>query len=99
VTLGWITDRDLLLFVERLPEAQRQVLVLRYMLDLTTAEIAQVLGRTSADVRSLHHRGLTFLRARLAALGRAPEAGRGIKMRAWPRPAPVIRRRRFVLSG
>jgi RNA polymerase sigma-70 factor (ECF subfamily) len=99
LTLGWITDRDLLLFVERLPEAQRQVLVLRYMLDLTTAEIAQVLSRTTADVRSLHHRGLSFLRARLAALGRTPEAGRGIKMRAWPRPAPVIRRRRFVLSA
>jgi DNA-directed RNA polymerase specialized sigma24 family protein len=97
--LDWISDRELVLFVDRLPLAQRQVLLLRYMLDLTHAQIAEVLDRTPDDVRALHSRALRFLRTRLAALGR--DARHGTRSRAMRpvREARVLRHRRFVLLG
>jgi RNA polymerase sigma-70 factor (ECF subfamily) len=97
--LTWIADRDLLLFIERLPLAQRQVLMLRYALDLTPREVAQVLDRTPGDVRILQHRALHFLNERLTALGRAPQRrGPRISMRRGLREAQVLRSRRFVLA-
>lgn len=97
--LGWIVDRDLLFLVERLPVPQRQVLVLRYMLGLSTQETAQQLNLSPNNVAVLHYRALNFLRERLTALGRAP-AGRANRepMRTWPKPAKVLRSRRFVLK-
>ena len=70
--LRWMSDSEMLLLIERLSPLQRQVLVLRYMLDLSCAEVAEVLGRSSESVRQLQHRALEFLRARLHALGRQP---------------------------
>lgn len=70
--LQWVSDSELLFFIERLPLVQRQVLVLRYMLDLSTAEIGQILDRTPESIRQTQHRALGFLQARLAALGREP---------------------------
>jgi DNA-directed RNA polymerase specialized sigma24 family protein len=95
--LDWITDHDLMLFVERLPLAQRQVLALRYMLGLTHPEIAQVLGKSHASIRVLHHRALEFLRARLAAVGRSPIRRQPTRMRRTPRYAHVLRSRRYAL--
>jgi RNA polymerase sigma-70 factor (ECF subfamily) len=95
--LNWISDDDLLLFVERLPLPQRQALLLRYMLDLTNEEIGQAMGRTPEDVRKLHHRALRFLESRLGAIGREPPNGRRIRMRRWSKQATVLRRRRFAL--
>jgi RNA polymerase sigma factor (sigma-70 family) len=66
--LGWISDRDLLLFVERLPLAQRQVLTLRYMMEMDNGEVGEVLGRSPSEVRVLHYRAVSFLRDRLAAV-------------------------------
>ena len=74
-TLGWISDRDLLLFVERLPLAQRQVLTLRYMMDMTNREVGEILGRSPSEVRVLHYRAVSFLRDRLAEV-RRPERRR-----------------------
>jgi RNA polymerase sigma-70 factor (ECF subfamily) len=68
--VGWISDRDLLLFVERLPLAQRQVLMLRYMMDMSNREVAEILDRSPSEVRVLHHRAVSFLRERLEAVGR-----------------------------
>ena len=97
-SLAWISDRDLMLFVDRLPIAQRQVIVLRFMLDMSHAEIAGVLGRSATDIRTLQYRGLRFLEQRLTAIGREPVAGRRSRMRVYRRQAPVLRMRRFSLS-
>jgi RNA polymerase sigma-70 factor (ECF subfamily) len=53
----WMADRELNMFVERLPLAQRQVLVMRHMIGFSYPEIASILGRNLADVRSLNSRG------------------------------------------
>jgi RNA polymerase sigma-70 factor (ECF subfamily) len=95
--LGWVADRELLLFIERLPLAQRQVLALRYMLDLSYPEIAAVLDRGQDDVRSLHSRAVRFLRARLTAVGRSPVSQRQVPARSCPKHAWVLRHRRFAL--
>jgi RNA polymerase sigma-70 factor (ECF subfamily) len=51
--------------LERLPEAQREALVLQHWHGWTLAEIAEHLGRTPAAVAGLLHRGLQQLRQRL----------------------------------
>jgi len=94
-----ISDRELQLFVERLPAGQRQVLLLRYMLDLSTAEIAQVLGQTPEAVRQQQSRALAFLRERLVAVGRRPERHTRIGTRALVRRSRVLSSRRFSLFG
>jgi RNA polymerase sigma-70 factor (ECF subfamily) len=53
--------------VMRLPLAQRQVVFLRYVMDLSPAEIADVLGRSPAGVRQLQSRAVRTLRRRLDA--------------------------------
>jgi RNA polymerase sigma-70 factor (ECF subfamily) len=96
--LTWIADRELLMFVERLPLQQRQILVMRFMLDLTSAEIAQMLGLTSDAVRSQQARAMRALRKRLAAVGRTSERrDRWSPVRRGVRQAPVLRHRRFAL--
>jgi RNA polymerase sigma-70 factor (ECF subfamily) len=95
--LGWITDRELMMFFERLPLAQRQVLVLRFMLDLPPNQIAEILGRSNEDVRSLQHRGLRFLEQRLSVLGRAPRQDRQSHWRRRTTWLGVVRERRFAL--
>lgn len=100
--LEWFSDKDLMILVGRLPLAQRQVLMLRYMMDLSAPEIAEILDRSPDAVRQLHQRAITYLRARMAALGRTPEAGRrraSLPMRQVFRQAPVLRARRFAVLG
>jgi RNA polymerase sigma-70 factor (ECF subfamily) len=94
--LSWVSDRDLLVFIERLPFAQQQVLLLRFMLDLSHTQTAAVLDRSVADVRNLQSRALRFLRARLVAIGREPRRARTRMVRCPPK-APVLRSRRFAL--
>ena len=98
--IHWLTDRELMMFVERLPLPQRQVLVLRYMLDLTTRDIARILGRSLEDVRKLDSRARVFLEQRLTAIGKVPRGpGRRLGWRRMRRPAPVMRQRRHALSS
>ncbi|HEY7719321.1 MAG TPA: SigE family RNA polymerase sigma factor [Pedococcus sp.] len=49
----------------RLPRRQREVLVLRYYLDLSEAEIADALGISAGSVKAHAHRGLAALRDHL----------------------------------
>jgi RNA polymerase sigma-70 factor (ECF subfamily) len=95
--LDWISDRELLLFIERLPLQQRQVLVLRYMLDLKVNEVAEIMGTTPNHVSVLQHRALGFLRERLAALGRTARDECAPRYRRRVPQAQVLRTRRFVL--
>lgn len=50
----------------RLPFRQRAVLALRYYVDLSEAEIAQVLDCRLGTVKSAHHRGIAKLREELS---------------------------------
>jgi RNA polymerase sigma-70 factor (ECF subfamily) len=96
---GWISDRELLLFVERLPLLQRQVLALRYMLDFAPSEIATILGRSPGSVAVIQSRALARLRERLAAVGRVSPRGKSMRSRTWVRPARIVRARRFALTA
>jgi RNA polymerase sigma-70 factor (ECF subfamily) len=102
-SLDWLEDRDLVGMIEQLPLAQRQVIVLRYMLELRGAEIADILDRSPDAVRQLHQRAMRYLRARMSPTDKAPlPAGRGrverASMRRAVRPATVLRARRYMLS-
>ena len=52
--------------LERLPKAERDVLLLSVVEELGTAEMAEVLGRSESAVRALLFRARTRLRERLA---------------------------------
>jgi RNA polymerase sigma-70 factor (ECF subfamily) len=98
--LNWLTDSEVLVFVERLPPTQRQVLAMRYGLSMTTQETADALDRTPVAVRKLEHRALRFLEQRLESTGRH-SVGRAQRVAtlARLRRAPVLSSRRFALAG
>jgi RNA polymerase sigma factor (sigma-70 family) len=58
--------RAILAALRLLPHRQREVLVLRYYLDLPDAEISAVMGIGPSSVRSAAHRGLGGLERLLA---------------------------------
>lgn len=66
VSITGLSDAQLALALKRLPIGQRQVLVLRYMLGLSTDEVADVMDATPKAVRNLQYRGLSYLRSALA---------------------------------
>ncbi len=80
--LGWVSDRRLLLLIESLPSTQRQVLTLRYMMDLTNREVAEVLGLSPSSVKVLHYRAMRFLRERMDLPAADPTSHRGKGIRA-----------------
>ena len=47
--------------IERLPEAQRQVVMLRFLSGLSVAETAQTLGKTENNVKVLQHKAIAKL--------------------------------------
>jgi len=69
-------DRDLLALVRRLPLPQRQVIVLRYVVDLDWRTIGLVLEKSPDAVRQLEQRAFRSLRQRLEAVGRSPSVKR-----------------------
>jgi len=54
--------------LQGLPRRTREVLVLRYYLDLAFAEIAQILGISESSARATSSRGLAILTERLEEL-------------------------------
>jgi RNA polymerase sigma-70 factor (sigma-E family) len=63
-----VLDTSLVAALRRLPARQREVIVLRLLLDLDTATTAETLGMPSGTVASLLHRGLAALRRDIPAL-------------------------------
>ncbi|WP_211229577.1 RNA polymerase sigma factor [Nakamurella lactea] len=57
---------DVLSALAQLPRRQREVLVLRYYLDLSEGQIAETLDVSPGSVKSHAHRGLAALRDRMA---------------------------------
>ena len=57
--------------IERLPKAERQVLLLSALEELETAEMAQIMGKSESAVRALLFRARTRLRDRLDKGGNA----------------------------
>jgi RNA polymerase sigma-70 factor, ECF subfamily len=55
-----------------LPPTQREVLVLRHVVGLSPAEIADQLGKSEGSIHGLHHRGRGALRQALTELEAAP---------------------------
>ena len=53
---------DLLHIIRQLPEERQQLLVLKFVEQLTNAEIGQIMGRTEGAIKSLYHRTLLALR-------------------------------------
>jgi RNA polymerase sigma-70 factor (ECF subfamily) len=97
--LEWLSDADLYFFVERLPPSQREVLVLRYVLDMSTKEIADSLDRNPAAVRQLLSRALRSLEGRLGEVGRSASRTNQSPMLRRARCAPVLSARRAALHG
>jgi RNA polymerase sigma-70 factor (ECF subfamily) len=82
--------------LEALGSSQRQVLFLRFVLDLPTDEVAQILDRSVDATRQLQARALRALRARMEPPGTRTAAPR-LPARAVLRKAHVVRSRRFAL--
>jgi RNA polymerase sigma-70 factor (ECF subfamily) len=53
--------------IRRLPEDRKELLVLKFVDQLTNAEIAKIMGRTEGAIKSLYHRTLVALRQDLMA--------------------------------
>lgn len=77
VTLGdspaLIVDRQLTMeavqkALDKIDEVQRDVVLLRFIMGLPLAEVAQTLNRSVASIKTLQHRGLKSLRVALQSL-------------------------------
>jgi RNA polymerase sigma-70 factor (ECF subfamily) len=60
--------------LSRIPEGQREILLMRFVAGLSPSEVAERTGRTEAAVHALQHRARRDLRENLEALGAAPSA-------------------------
>lgn len=99
-SLRWISDRDLLALIEELPLSQRQVIVLRYMMEFRSTEISQIIDRSPDAVRQLHQRAMHFLRRRIAKREENDGSEHSVQresMTRLSRRAPVLRARRMAL--
>ena len=75
-----------------LPEDQREVVVLRHVVGLTPAEIADRMGRTESAIHGLHHRGRRAFQRKLTQLDSTPSTrrtSRGLTTPTRPRRTPA----------
>jgi RNA polymerase sigma-70 factor (ECF subfamily) len=96
--LDWIDDSDLTILMRRLPAAQRDVLYMRFVLDMATEQIAEIMDRSPKAIRHLQVRALQSLERWLDGMG-----SRSLRRQRLPsllriRPAPVMAARRFALG-
>jgi RNA polymerase sigma-70 factor (ECF subfamily) len=55
--------------IRRLPPDRQQLILLKYLEDLSNGEIALIMGRTEGAVKSLYHRSLISLREEIKEIG------------------------------
>lgn len=97
---SWLEDVELERFVGMLPEAQREVLVMRYMLGFDFPTVAAILDKQTATVHRIHSRALRTLEQRLTEVGRRRRQRRPMaSSRTGFRVAPVVLARRRALAG
>jgi RNA polymerase sigma-70 factor (ECF subfamily) len=70
--LGFERSQSLRDALWRLPDEQREVLVLRHLVGLSPLEIARRLGKTEGSIHGLHHRGRSALQLALLEMGAGP---------------------------
>jgi RNA polymerase sigma-70 factor (ECF subfamily) len=75
--VGFDRSQSLREALGRLPDDQREVLVLRHIAGLSPTEIARRLGKTEGAVHGLHHRGRGALQSALRELDAAPVIASG----------------------
>lgn len=75
ITLADAEREELAATVDELPDAQREVILLRYWKDLTVDEIAEKTERSPGAVRQLLHRARQRLRKKVSATDIAAIAG------------------------
>lgn len=61
VLLNRLDREDLRRAILQLTEEQQQVILLRFIEDLSLKEVAQIVGRTEGAIKALQHRGLQSL--------------------------------------
>ena len=54
--------------LDKLPSAQRECIVMKYMQELSTKEISELTGKNEANIRKIISRGLSFLQKSLQSL-------------------------------
>jgi RNA polymerase sigma-70 factor (ECF subfamily) len=75
--VGFDRSQSLREALGRLPDDQREVLVLRHIAGLSPTEIARRLGKTEGAIHGLHHRGRGALQSALRELDAAPVIASG----------------------
>jgi RNA polymerase sigma-70 factor (ECF subfamily) len=70
--IGFERSQSLRAAFERVPEDQREVLLLRHVGGMSPSEIAASLGKSEGAVHGLHHRGRKALRRALLELEAGP---------------------------
>jgi RNA polymerase sigma-70 factor (ECF subfamily) len=75
--VGFDRSQSLREALGRLPDDQREVLVLRHIAGLSPTEIARRLGKTEGAIHGLHHRGRGALQSALRELEAAPVIASG----------------------
>ena len=95
--LNALTDEEFLRLIGILPVGQRQVLVLRYVFDMSFNDIGTALEISPAAARNQQRRAFAALRPRLLARRRAATAPARLAMTALQQESPVLARRRQAL--
>ncbi len=69
----WVEKKQetelLLKGIRRLAPDRQQLILLKYLEDLSNAEIALIMGRTEGAIKSLYHRGLLTLKDEMIKIG------------------------------
>jgi RNA polymerase sigma-70 factor (ECF subfamily) len=67
-------EKELLMqAIRRLPPARQQLILLKFLEDLSNAEIGIIMGRSEGAIKSLYHRSLILLREEIKEISTANE--------------------------